>query len=153
MSIGSFWTLCELLQYFTPAYQVFKLLKLIFTFLNYISIFYISIKIICHVYQKFVVSKEKFLVWFHKKMPVEDQLILSLFLVYHIFLLFLLSIGILIKFDGWNHITPKIFILLTINSSLFLIFVNLLPAKILSLSLLKSRLDTENKENFVRYIR
>ena len=86
-------------------------------------------------------------------MNIEDQLILSLILVYLIFLVFLFSIGILIKFDGWNHITPKIFILLTINSSLFLIFVNLLPAKILSLSLLKSRLDTENKENFVRYIR
>ena len=151
--LGSFWTLCELLQFFTPYYKTFALFKIIFTCLSFISIFYVSSKILCHVHKKYVASKEKFIIWYQKRINFDDQLILSLILVYNVFLIFLLSIGIIIKFDGWNHVTPKIFILLTINASLFLIFVNLLPAKILSLSLLKSRIDTENKENFVRYIR
>ena len=142
-----------MLQYFTPYYNVFKLLKIIFMLLDYISVFYISSKILHQVCKKYIASKEKFIVWFQKKMNFDDQLILSLVLVYHIFLLFLFCIGITIKFDGWNEITPKTFILLTINASLFLISVNLLPAKILSFALMKSRLDTENKENFVRYIR
>ena len=140
-------------QYFTPYYTTFSLLKIISIFLNYIGIIYISVKIIRHVYKKYKVSKEKFLIWYQKKMNFDDQLVLSLIMVYQLFVLFLMFIRIYIKFDGWNRITPIVFIMLSVNSSVFLIFVTLLPAKMLSLDLMKSRLDTENKENFVRYIR
>ena len=140
-------------QYFTPYYTTFSLLKIISIFLNYIGIIYISVKIIRHVYKKYKVSKEKFLIWYQKKMNFDDQLVLSLIMVYQLFVLFLMFIRIYIKFDGWNRITPAVFIMLSVNSSVFLTFVTLLPAKMLSLDLMKSRLDTENKENFVRYIR
>ena len=140
-------------QYFTRYYTTFSLLKIISIFLNYIGIIYISVKIIRHVYKKYKISKEKFLIWYQKKMNFDDQLVLSLIMVYQLFVLFLMFIRIYIKFDGWNRITPIVFIMLSVNASVFLIFVTLLPAKMLSLDLMKSRLDTENKENFVRYIR